>query len=90
MDFRKTFRVLPVDVDAEIELGSWPVSPLFRLVRELTPQMSTEELYRTVNMGVGMVVVCSPDDVTTVQESIDEPTWRIGRLVAGSGHVHLR
>jgi phosphoribosylaminoimidazole (AIR) synthetase len=56
-------RVLPDDVDARIELGSWPVSPLFRLVRELTPQMSTEELYRTLNMGIGMVIVCSPDDV---------------------------
>ena len=35
-------RVLPGDVDAHITLGSWPVSPLFRLVRELTPLMSTD------------------------------------------------
>jgi phosphoribosylformylglycinamidine cyclo-ligase len=83
-------RVLPEGVGAEIELGSWPVPPLFKLVRELTPQMSTEELYRTLNMGVGMVVICSEADADAVQESIPETTWRIGRLVAGERAVTLR
>jgi len=78
-------RVLPDDVDAHIRLGSWPVPPLFKLVRELTPLMSTEELYRTVNMGIGMIVICAPDQVETVQQSIAETTWIIGELVAGSG-----
>ncbi len=82
-------RVLPEGVGAEIELGSWPVPPLFRLVRELTPQMSTGELYRTLNMGIGMVVVCGADDADDVQASIPETTWRIGRLVAGERSVTL-
>ena len=82
-------RVLPDDVDAVIRLGSWPVSPLFRLARELTPLMSTDELYRTLNMGVGMVVICAPGDVATLQGTIAEPTWVIGELVDGTGRVHL-
>ena len=82
-------RVLPADVDARITLGSWPVSPLFQLARELTPQMSTDELYRTLNMGVGMVIVCTPSDVDAVQATIDEPTWVIGELTPGAGVVHL-
>ena len=82
--------MLPGDVDARIELGSWPVSPLFRLVRELTPLMSTAELYRTLNMGIGMVIVCAAGDADAVQSSIDEPTWVIGALTPGTGHVHLR
>ena len=82
-------RVLPDDVDAVIELGSWPVSALFRLVRELTPQMSTDELYRTLNMGIGMVIVCAPDDAAALQATIDEPTWIIGHLAPGTGTVHL-
>lgn len=73
-------RVLPDNVDANITLGSWPVPPLFRLVRELTPRMDTIELYRTLNMGVGMVVVCAPDQVDVVQASISENTWVIGEL----------
>ncbi len=82
-------RVLPDDVDAVVQLGSWPVPALFRLARELTPQMSTDELYRTLNMGIGMVVVCSPDDVDALQSTIDEPTWIIGALIPGSGQVQL-
>ena len=82
-------RVLPTDVDAAVELGSWPIPPLFRLARELTPQMSTDELYRTLNMGIGMVVICASDAVDALQSSIDEPTWVIGQLVEGTGTVHL-
>ncbi len=82
-------RVLPDEVDAVIELGSWPIPPLFALVRELVPQMATEELYRTVNMGVGMVVICDPIDAASVQASIAEPTWVIGRLEPGTKRVRL-
>jgi phosphoribosylamine--glycine ligase/phosphoribosylaminoimidazole synthetase len=82
-------RVLPEGVGAEIDLSSWPIPPLFQLVRELTPNMSTDELYRTLNMGIGMVVVCDPDRVDEVQASIPETTWRIGSLVAGERSVAL-
>jgi phosphoribosylaminoimidazole (AIR) synthetase len=77
-------------VGAEIDLGSWPIPPLFRLVRELTPQMPTDELYRTLNMGIGMVVVCSPGELDALDAAIDEQTWVIGRLVDGDGTVSLR
>ena len=60
-------RVLPDGIDAHIQLGSWPVPPLFRLVREVAVGMATHELYRTLNMGVGMVVVCAADEVAAVQ-----------------------
>ncbi len=83
-------RVLPADVDAEIQLGSWPVPPLFSLIRELASAVDTHELYRMLNMGIGMVIVCSPEDADAVQASIDETTWRIGSLVAGEQRVNLR
>jgi phosphoribosylaminoimidazole (AIR) synthetase len=51
--------------------------------------MSTEELYRTLNMGIGMVVICGPDDLATLQDAIAEPTWVIGELAPGTGRVHL-
>jgi phosphoribosylaminoimidazole synthetase len=82
-------RVLPDGVGAVVHLGSWPVPPLFRLVEELTPSMSTEERHRTLNMGIGMVVVCAPDDVDALQALIDEPTWVIGDLRAGDRSVTL-
>ncbi len=79
-------RVLPDDCDAVITLGSWPVPPLFQLVREVATQLDTHELYRTLNMGIGMVAVCSLSRVETVQQSISEPTWVIGELVPSDGH----
>jgi phosphoribosylaminoimidazole synthetase len=75
-------RVLPAGVDAAIRLGSWPVPPLFALVRELAPNLDAVELHRTLNMGIGMVVVCAPGDADAVQAAIAEETWRIGELVA--------
>ena len=74
-------RVLPTDVDAEISLGAWPVPPLFQLVRELATGLDDHELHRTLNMGVGMVIVCSRDAAARVQSAIDETTWIIGELV---------
>ncbi|MDQ3469872.1 MAG: phosphoribosylformylglycinamidine cyclo-ligase, partial [Actinomycetota bacterium] len=77
-------RVLPTGVDAEVRLGSWPVPPLFRLVAEVATGLDVHELYRTLNMGIGMVAVCAPADVAALQAAIGEPTWAIGGLVAAA------
>ncbi len=82
-------RVLPTTCDAHVRLGAWPIPPLFALVREICTGLDDHELYRTLNMGVGMVIVCAPDDVEAVQSAIDESTWVIGSLVAGDGTVQL-
>ena len=85
-------RVLPDGIDANVRLGSWPVPPLFQLVRELATGVDTHELHRMLNMGIGMVVVCDPTAVAEVQASIPEETWVIGSLVvgtSGSRTVHL-
>jgi phosphoribosylamine--glycine ligase/phosphoribosylaminoimidazole synthetase len=77
-------RVLPSGVDARIEVASWPRPPLFALVRELATALATDELYRTLNMGIGMVVVCAPADAAAVRDAIGEETWMIGELAAGT------
>lgn len=80
-------RVLPTGVGARVQLGSWPVPPLFQLVRQVTV-VDDVELHRTLNMGIGMVLVVASEQVATVQAAIAEDTWRIGELVSGEG-VHL-
>ncbi len=82
-------RVLPDGVGASIRLGSWPVPPLFQLARELTTAMTAEELHRTLNMGIGMVLVCDRDAVADLRATIDEPSWVIGELIAGPRTVTL-
>jgi phosphoribosylamine--glycine ligase/phosphoribosylaminoimidazole synthetase len=80
-------RVLPDGTAAQVRLGSWPMPPLFQLVSEVATAMPVEELYRTLNMGVGMVVVTDrPDEV---QALIAEPTWVIGEIVPGDRTVEL-
>jgi phosphoribosylamine--glycine ligase/phosphoribosylaminoimidazole synthetase len=78
-------RVLPAGCDAEVRLGSWPVPPLFELVRSACTGLDDHELHRTVNMGIGMVLVCAEANVGAVQAAIDERTWIIGSIVSSVG-----
>ena len=70
-------RVLPFGCGADITIGSWPVPPLFALVRDATG-LDAQELHRTLNMGIGMVVVCASGDVDKVRDLIAEPVFPIG------------
>jgi phosphoribosylaminoimidazole synthetase len=82
-------RLLPEGVGAQIRIGAWPLSPLWRLVRDAASGFDTDELYRTVNMGIGMVAVCAADTVADFQAAVAEQTWVIGELVRGERRVTL-
>ncbi len=84
-----TPRVLPEGVRAVYDLGSWPVPPLFQLIEELV-SLDRVELYRTLNMGIGMVLVVEPHLVEAARQAIGEPTWVIGHLEDGERGVDLR
>jgi len=81
-------RILPDGVDALVRLGSWPVPPLFELIRS-RGEIAVEEMHRVFNMGIGMVVVVTKEDVEKVQQAIPEETFVIGELVEGEGKVIL-
>jgi len=49
-------RILPKGTCAQVEIGSWPVLPIFEHLRALG-QVSQEEMMRTFNMGVGLIAV---------------------------------
>jgi phosphoribosylformylglycinamidine cyclo-ligase len=84
-------RVLPAGTAVEIDRGSWPIPPIFEVMRQIG-NVSEHEMYRTFNMGVGMVVVCSPQDAAALEahlKSQSENVYTIGRVVAGSRQVKL-
>jgi phosphoribosylamine--glycine ligase/phosphoribosylaminoimidazole synthetase len=81
-------RVLPEGCAAEINRAAWPVSPLFALIQEASG-LPDDELFRTFNMGIGMVMVCDPSEENAVREAISEPVFTLGRLVSGSSSVRL-
>ena len=80
-------RVLPAGVGARVVTASWPVPPLFTLIAEGGP-VARDEMFRTFNMGIGMILVVSPDTADQLESSLrarGEETFRIGELVTGDG-----
>lgn len=80
-------RVLPEKVDAEIQLGSWAIPPLFRLLASAA-QVENEELYQVFNMGIGMVFVVAAKDAA---EAVKLTRGKIiGQIVKGNRRVVLK
>jgi phosphoribosylformylglycinamidine cyclo-ligase len=82
-------RVLPRGTAASIDLGSWPVPPLFEHLRQLgnVPQ---DEMLRTFNMGLGMLLVVPAakfKKAQSVLERASEKAYTVGRIVKGERKV---
>ena len=84
-------RALPPTLDAVLDVSSWRVPSVFGVLMK-AGQVEPAEMYRTFNMGVGMVVICAPSDVKSVMSAASEAGlkgWQIGALQPGSGAVKL-
>jgi phosphoribosylformylglycinamidine cyclo-ligase len=83
-------RTLPDGCAVEIDLQSWPVPPIFRLLQQ-QGSIAPDEMFRAFNMGVGMVVVCAAREAPRVMNMIamaGEPNaFRLGFVVAGDRSV---
>ena len=82
-------RILPDGTAARIRLESWDVPAVFRYIGE-HGRVARDEMLRTFNMGIGMVVVASPDEVDAVARELEgkgETVYRIGDVVEGDGKV---
>ncbi len=82
-------RVLPKGAAAIVEMGAWPVLPIFTHMQQIgnVPQ---EDMMRTFNMGIGMVLVVPAKKFKRVQsmvEKLGEKTYLIGRIVKGDRKV---
>ena len=84
-------RALPETLDAVVDTASWRIPNLFAQL-EKAGGVPRSEMYRTFNMGVGMVVITSSADVDAVIRSAKDAgisAWRLGHVVRGSGQVIL-
>ena len=87
-------RVIPDGLDAVIDRGTWTVPSIFRLV-EARGRISDEEMGRTFNLGIGMVVVLPAADVDralAVLAAHHVPAWTAGeirRSASPDGGAHL-
>ena len=64
-------RILPSGCGARINKGAWPVLPIFKFL-QTEGAVPDDQAYRVFNMGIGMVLICSPENLDRVKEGLSE------------------
>lgn len=85
-------RILPKGTAAIIRRGSWPVLPIFAFLQQ-KGEIEEAEMYRTFNMGIGMILVVSPEEAPFVLNRLasrGEPCYDLGSIITGDGLVHYQ
>jgi phosphoribosylformylglycinamidine cyclo-ligase len=80
-----TPRILPKGLGVRIEIGSWPILPIFELLRR-RGDIPVDDWRRTFNLGIGMIVVVR--DAAKSKKLLDrlrEPWYEIGAVIRGRG-----
>lgn len=89
--FENLPRMLPEGLVAEVELGSWEVLPVFKMLKE-KGELTDKDLYSVFNMGVGFVVAlpeAEADQAIAIAAAHGEKAFKIGRVIAGEGVAFL-
>ena len=85
-------RALPENMGAEIDAASWPVPPIFNLLKEWG-NVDWHEMYRTFNMGIGMIIIASADEAEKIKADLqarNEAVYEIGKVTQGSHEVIVK
>ena len=83
-------RILPENTVAAIDSQSWPLPKLFQWLQQ-AGNVETQEMYRTFNCGIGMVLVVSAEDADVIQKFLQqqgETVYQIGRIRSRQGDEH--
>lgn len=80
-------RILPDGVSVEINRGTWPELPIFGMMQRLG-NVTDHEMFRTFNMGIGMVIICSEANRDQIASGGQE-TYLIGRVTVGANAVEI-
>jgi phosphoribosylformylglycinamidine cyclo-ligase len=76
-------RILPDGLAAIFDGKSWSVPPIFNLIRE-KGNISTQEMYRVFNMGIGMILICAPDKAEEIINQLPD-AMVIGKVSKKTG-----
>jgi len=80
-------RILPKGITAKLESQRWTIPPIFPLIQK-RGNVEQREMYRVFNMGLGMILVCSPEKVSQLTEALPEVRV-IGEIVAQKGQARV-
>jgi len=78
-------RIVPPGIQAVVEIGSWQVPPIFDLIGHLG-RVTRKEMYRTFNMGVGIVFIVSSEAAEQAQHLLPE-LLKVGYITEGEGVI---
>ena len=84
-------RMIPDGLAAEIELGTWPVLPIFDVL-EKAGNIDHKEMYNIFNMGIGMILALpaeQAEQALSVLKGAGETAYQIGRVIPGEAGVEL-
>lgn len=84
-------RVLPEGLKIIINKGTWPVHPVFNLMKEIG-EVDEQEMFNTFNMGIGMALFVGADiaeEVVKASESLGEKAYIIGEIVEGKEKIEI-
>lgn len=76
-------RILPNKLKVELNSNTWPKLPIYKLIED-TCMVDTEEMYRTFNCGIGMVIIINPSETDKVMnrlKRLNEKAFVIGEVV---------
>ncbi len=80
-------RVLPQGLSAQFHSRKWDIPPIFQLIQQ-RGKVEQQEMYRVFNMGIGMVLICAPDNVNQLTEALPE-SKAIGEVVKQAGEARV-
>jgi len=80
-------RVLPKGLAAKFDSRAWTIPPIFQLIQQ-RGNVDRNEMYRVFNMGIGIVVICSPSDVGQLTQAIPEAKV-IGEVMKQRGKARV-
>jgi phosphoribosylformylglycinamidine cyclo-ligase len=75
-------RILPDGIGAVIRRGSWPEPPIFGLIQS-EGDIPNEEMFHVFNMGLGMLVIVSPEQAKLAKSILDNDIFSVGEIVTG-------
>ena len=84
-------RILPDGCGVEIQKGSWTILPVFDVMQSLGA-VDEDEMFRTFNMGIGMVFIVDDKKVSIVKDVLKDLTevYEIGSIIHGNKNVGIK
>jgi len=85
-------RILPEEVSIQIDQKSWPKPSIFTFIQK-EGEISDGEMYRTFNMGIGMVLIVSQNDASKVMNELKMArydSYLIGEVIKGNKQIVIR